>query len=291
MVAPQRSLRARREGSLRRTKVLTYVGTYAVLIVVVAFILFPIYWMITTSLKLPREISRLPSLWPDVFTDRNYRELIEEKDFLVNIKNSLIVASCVTVISLFISSFAAYSIVRFKYRFKGVIGRIILFAYLTPTSLLFIPLSILIARLKLGNSLNGLILVYLTFSLPLSTWLLQGYFRGVPRELEEQAMVDGSTRMGALFRILIPLSAPGLAAVAIFTFTGAWNELLLALIFITSDSKRTVPLGINYLITSDVLPWGTLMAGAVISSLPLMILYFVAQRFMVQGMTQGSVKG
>ena len=102
----------------------------------------------------------------------------------------------------------------------------ILFAYLTPTSLLFIPLSIIIARLNLGNSLYGLILVYLTFSLPLSTWLLQGYFRGVPRELEEQAMVDGSTRIGALFRILLPLSAPGLAAVAIFTFTGAWNELL-----------------------------------------------------------------
>jgi multiple sugar transport system permease protein len=281
----------RREGSLRRTKLLGHIGTYAILCVVVAFIVFPIYWMGVTSFKLPREINRLPSLWPNVFTDRNYRELIEEKEFLVNIKNSLIVASCVTVISLVISSFAAYSLVRFKYRFKGVVGRIILFAYLTPTSLLFIPLSIVIARLNLGNSLQGLILVYLTFSLPLSTWLLQGYFRGVPRELEEQAMVDGSTRMGALFRILIPLSAPGLAAVAIFTFTGAWNELLLALIFITSDSKRTVPLGINYLITSDVLPWGPLMAGAVISSLPLMILYFVAQRFMVQGMTAGSVKG
>lgn len=281
----------RREGSLRRAKLLSHIGTYAILILVVAFILFPIYWMVTTSLKLPKEINRFPSLWPNVFTDRNYRELIDEKEFLVNIKNSLIVASCVTAISLVISSFAAYSLVRFKYRFKGIVGRIILFAYLTPTSLLFIPLSIVIARLNLGNSLQGLILVYLTFSLPLSTWLLQGYFRGVPRELEEQAMVDGSTRMGALFRILIPLSAPGLAAVAIFTFTGAWNELLLALIFITSDSKRTVPLGINYLITSDVLPWGTLMAGAVISSLPLMILYFVAQRFMVQGMTAGSVKG
>jgi multiple sugar transport system permease protein len=217
--------------------------------------------------------------------------LIDEEDFLLNIKNSLIVASCVTLISLCISSFAAYSVVRFRYRFKGLIGRVILFAYLTPTSLLFIPLSIIIARLELGNSLQGLILVYLTFSLPLSTWLHQGYFRGVPRELEEQAMVDGSTRMGALFRILLPLSAPGLAAVAVFTFTGAWNELLLALILITSESNRTVPLGINYLITSDVLPWGPLMAGAVLSSLPVMVLYFVAQRFMVQGMTSGSVKG
>ena len=136
-----------------------------------------------------------------------------------------------------------------------------------------------------------MILVYLTFSLPLSTWLLQGYFRGIPRELEEQGMIDGLSRMGALFRIVLPLSAPGLAAVAIFTFTGAWNELLLALVLITSESQRTAPLGLNYLITSDVLPWGPLMAGAVLSSLPLMLLYFIAQRFMVQGFTAGSVKG
>lgn len=283
--------RRRREGSLRRARFLTLAGTYLTLILIVVLIAFPLYWMVVTSLKLPREIYRLPSLWPNVFTGENYRELIQEKDFLVNIKNSLIVASCVTSISLVISSFAAYSLVRFKYRFKGVIGRMILFAYLTPTSLLFIPLSIIIARLDLGNSLQGLILVYLTFSLPLSTWLLQGYFRGVPRELEEQAMVDGSTRMGALFKILLPLSTPGLAAVSVFTFTGAWNELLLALILIKSESDRTVPLGINYLITSDVLPWGTLMAGAVLSSIPVMVLYFLAQRFMVQGMTTGSVKG
>jgi multiple sugar transport system permease protein len=280
-----------RERAARRKKLIGSIATYAVLLIVVALILFPIYWMLITSLKLPREIYRVPSLWPKVFTDSNYRTLIDEKDFLTNIKNSLIVATTVTIISLFVSSFAAYSVVRFKYRFKGFLGRLILFAYLTPTSLLFIPLSIVIARLNLGNSLTGLIIVYLTFSLPLSTWLLQGYFRGVPKELEEQAMVDGSTRLGALFRILIPLSAPGLAAVAIFTFTGAWNELLLALIFITSESKRTVPLGINYLITADVLPWGTLMAGAVLSSLPVMILYFIAQRFMVSGATAGSVKG
>jgi multiple sugar transport system permease protein len=143
----------------------------------------------------------------------------------------------------------------------------------------------------MANSLNGLILVYLTFSLPLATWLLQGYFRSVPRELEEQGLIDGLTRFGALVRIVLPLSAPGLAAVAIFTFTGAWNELLLALVLITDPSERTAPLALNYLITSDVLPWGPLMAGAVLSSLPLMILYFVAQRFMVQGMTAGSVKG
>lgn len=274
-----------------RRELLSKVATYAVLLVAVALVLLPIYWMLITSLKLPREIYRTPSLWPQVFTFNNYRILFEDKGFLLNIRNSFIVATSVTIISVMISSLAAYSMVRFRYRFRGLIGRLILFAYLTPTSLLFIPLSILMAKLNLGNSLHGLILVYLTFSLPLSTWLLQGYFRGVPRELEEQGMIDGLSRFGALFRIVIPLSAPGIAAVSIFTFTGAWNELLLALVLITSELQRTAPLGLNYLITSDVLPWGPLMAGAVLSSLPLMILYFIAQQYMVQGMTAGSVKG
>jgi len=277
--------------SVSRRLLIGRIATYAALAVAVVMVLFPIYWMVITSLKLPREIYRVPSLWPQTITWNNYRILIEDKEFFLNIRNSLIVAGAVTVISIIISSLCAYSLVRFRYRFQGLVGRLILFAYLTPTTLLFIPLSILMARLGLGNSLHGLILVYLTFSLPLSTWLLQGYFRGVPRELEEQGMIDGLSRMGALIRIVLPLSAPGIAAVAIFTFTGAWNELLLALVLITSESQRTAPLALNYLITSDVLPWGPLMAGAVLSSLPLMILYFVAQRFMVQGMTAGSVKG
>lgn len=277
--------------SLYRRELIGKLLSYAALVIAVLIVVFPVYWMITTSLKLPREIVRTPSLWPQVFTLENYRILLEDKGFLLNIRNSLLVAGAVTIISVFISAFAAYSMLRFRYRFRGLFGRLILFAYLTPTSLLFIPLSILMARLQLGNSLYGLILVYLTFSLPLSTWLLQGYFRGVPRELEEQGMIDGLSRIGALFRIVLPLSAPGLAAVAIFTFTGAWNELLLALVLITSESQRTAPLALNYLITSDVLPWGPLMAGAVLSSLPLMALYFIAQRFMVKGLTSGSVKG
>jgi multiple sugar transport system permease protein len=276
---------------LRRRFLIGRVLSYAALAIAVLLVLFPIYWMIITSLKLPREIYRVPSLWPKTFTLDNYSKLLSDGQFLVAIRNSLIVSFTVTIISVIISSFAAYSMVRFRYRFRGFVGRLILFAYLTPGSLLFIPLSIIMAQLRLGNSLLGLIMVYLTFSLPLSTWLLQGYFKGVPREVEEQGLIDGLSRIGVLFRIVLPLSAPGIAAVAIFTFTGAWNELLLALVLITSESQRTAPLALNYLITSDVLPWGPLMAGAVISSLPLMILYFVAQRFMVAGLADGSVKG
>ncbi len=277
--------------SAQRRYIAGRVLSYALLGIAVILVLFPIYWMVITSLKLPREIYRAPSLWPNTFTLANFEKLLADGSFILAIRNSLIVSTIVTLISVTISSFAAYSMVRFRYRFRGVIGRLILFAYLTPGSLLFIPLSIVMAQLRLGNSLVGLVLVYLTFSLPLSTWLLQGYFRGVPRELEEQGMIDGLSRFGALIRIVLPLSAPGIAAVAIFTFTGAWNELLFALVLITSDSQRTAPLALSYLITSDVLPWGPLMAGAVISSVPLMVLYFVAQRFMVAGMTEGGVKG
>jgi len=275
-------------GRIRTPQKILY---YSLLMLLGLIILFPIYYMVIISLKLPRDIYRKPSLLPIGATAQNYVELLSKQGFLLNLGNSLLVASLATVIAVVISCLAAYSLVRLKYRGRDWIGRLILFSYLTPASLLFIPLSIIMAQLGLGNSLHGLILVYLTFSLPVATWLLQGYFRAIPRELEEQGMIDGLNRLGTLFRIVLPLSGPGLAAVAIFVFTGAWNELLLALVLITSHSQRTAPAALSYMITTDVLPWGPLMAGAVLSSLPLMILYLIAQRYMVPGATAGSVKG
>jgi multiple sugar transport system permease protein len=263
---------------------------YSLLALLAFFILFPIYYMGIISLKLPRDIYRTPSLLPINATLRNYIELLTRQKYLVNIRNSLIVAGFSTIISVSISCLAAYSLVRLKYRYRDWIGRLILFSYLTPASLLFIPLSVIIARLRLGNTLHGLIFVYLTFAAPLSTWLLMGFFRGIPADLEEQAMVDGATRMQALFRILLPLVAPGLVAVSVFTFTGAWNELLLALIFTTSPDIRTVPVALQYLITGDVFRWGLIMAGAVASAVPVMVLYYLAQRFVVQGLAAGAVK-
>jgi multiple sugar transport system permease protein len=264
---------------------------YSVLSLLAVVILFPIYYMAIISLKLPRDIYRKPSLLPIGATMQNYVELLTKQGFLVNLGNSLLVATLATATSVAISCLAAYSLVRLRYRYRDWIGRLILFSYLTPTSLLFIPLSIIIAQLKLGNSLQGLIFVYLAFSTPLSTWLLMGFFRSIPLDLEEQAMVDGANRMQALTQILLPLSVPGLIAVSVFTFTGAWNELLLALIFITSPDKRTVPVAIQYLITGDVFRWGLIMAAAVLAALPVMVLYYLAQRFVVQGLSAGAVKG
>ncbi len=264
---------------------------YTLLVLLALLILFPIYYMITISLKLPRDIYRDPSLLPLNATLQNYIDLFTKQDFLLNIRNSFIVSGAATLISVFISCLAAYSLVRLKYRYRDWIGRLILFAYLTPSALLFIPLAVIIARLGLGNTLHGLIFVYLTFSAPLSTWLMMGYFRGIPADLEEQAMVDGATRWVALFRIVLPLAAPGLVAVSVFTFTGAWNELLLALIFITSPSLQTVPVAVSYLITGDVFRWGLIMAGSVSAAVPVMVLYYLAQRFVVQGLAAGAVKG
>jgi len=264
---------------------------YLLLILLAIFILFPVYYMLIVSLKLPKDIYRSPSLLPINATLQNYVDLFTKQNFLQNIRNSLVVSLSATLISVFISCLAAYSLVRLRYRYRDWIGRLILFTYLTPGALLFIPLAVIIARLQLGNKLEGLIFVYLTFSAPLSTWLMMGYFRSIPADLEEQAMVDGSTRLGALFRIVLPLATPGLIAVSVFTFTGAWNELLYALIFITSPSKQTVPVAVSYLITGDVFRWGLIMAGSVSAALPVMVLYYLGQRFVVQGLATGAVKG
>lgn len=270
-----------------RQRIVTYAALAALAVVVV----FPIYYMAIVSLKTPRDIYRVPSLLPVNPTLMNYEDLIGGQGFLNNVRNSVIVAGLTTAVAVFISVLAAYSLVRLKYRFRTLVGRLILFSYLTPSALLFIPLSVIMARLQLGNTLHGLVFVYMTFAAPLSTWLLMGFFRGIPPDLEEQAMVDGASRLGALFRILLPVAAPGLAAVSVLTFTGAWNELLLALILTTSKDIRTVPVALQYLITGDVFRWGLIMAGAVASAVPVMVLYYLSQRFVVAGLGAGAVKG
>ncbi|MBK8835164.1 MAG: carbohydrate ABC transporter permease [Anaerolineae bacterium] len=273
-----------------RLSLIQKIIAYGSLAALALFILFPVYFMAITSLKTVRDIYRLPSLLPVNPTLINYEQLIGTWKFLDAIRNSLIVASATTLVSVFISALAAYSLVRLRYKFRNWAGRLIMFSYLTPSSLLFIPLAVIVAQLGISNTHQGLIFVYLTFSAPLSTWLLMGYFRGIPVDYDEQAMVDGCTRLGAFFRVVLPLSVPGLIACSVFTFTGAWNELLLSLIFITDPALRTVPVAVSYLITGDTVRMGLIMAASIVSALPIMILYFIAQRFVVQGLGAGGVK-
>jgi multiple sugar transport system permease protein len=268
------------------SKTLTY-GFLALFVFIVAV---PLYWMVTTAIKTNKELYEDFSYLPRQVTWENFERVVVREGLLTNIRNSFSVAMSTTIVTVIVSAMAAFSIVRYRYRGRDWIGRIILFKYLLPSAMLFIPLYVIITALGLGNTQRGLMLTYLTFTIPFCTWMLMGYFRGMPAELEEQAMVDGCTKLGALWRILLPLSAPGLVASAIFSFTLAWNEFLLALVITMDQSTMTVPIKLTMMVVGDQYIWGQLMAGAVLASIPVAILYFIGQRFVVQGLAAGAVK-
>jgi len=265
--------------------------TYACLALFVVMVAVPLFWMVTTAIKTNKELYEDFSYFPRRPTLVNFVRVIQRDDLLTNIRNSLVVALTTTAITIVVSAMAAFSIVRYRYRGRELIGRFILFKYLLPTAMLFVPLYALVTALGLGNTLQSLMLTYLSFTVPFCTWMLMGYFRSIPPELEEHAMVDGCTKVGALMRILLPLSAPGLVASAIFSFTLAWNEFLLALVFTVDQRTMTVPIRLSMMIVGDQYIWGQLMAGAVLASVPVAILYFIGQRFVVQGLAAGAVKG
>ena len=265
--------------------------TYACLALFVVMVAVPLFWMVTTAFKTNKELYEDFSYFPRRPTIQNFVRGIQREDLLTNIRNSLAVASTTTLVTVIVSALAAFSIVRYKYRGREMIGRFILFKYVLPTAMLFVSLYAIVTALGLGNTLQSLMLTYLSFTVPFCTWMLMGYFRSIPPELEEHAMVDGCTKVGALVRILLPLSAPGLVASAIFSFTLAWNEFLLALVFTVDHKTMTVPIRLSMMMVGDQYIWGQLMAGAVLASVPVAILYFLGQRFVVQGLAAGSVKG
>lgn len=273
-------------GDTRASKLLTY-GFLALFVAMVAI---PLYWMVTTAIKTNKELYEDFSYFPRQATLENFQRVIGREGILANIRNSFTVAMSTTIITVIVSAMAAYSIVRYRYPGRDWIGRIILFKYLLPSAMLFIPLYVIVTALGIGNTQQGLVLTYLTFTIPFCTWMMMGYFRGVPIELEEQAMVDGCTKMGAMLRVLLPLSAPGLVAAAIFSFTLAWNEFLLALVITTDQRTMTVPIKLSMMVVGDQYIWGQLMAGAVLASIPVGVLYFIGQRFVVQGLAAGAVK-
>ncbi len=265
--------------------------TYLCLALFVVMVAVPLFWMVTTAIKTNKELYEDFTYLPRRPTLQNFVRVIEREDLLTNIRNSLVVALTTTAITIAVSALAAFSIVRYRYPGRELIGRFILFKYLLPTAMLFVPLYAIVTALGLGNTLQSLMLTYLSFTVPFCTWMLMGYFRSIPPELEEHAMVDGCTKVGALIRILLPLSAPGLVASAIFSFTLAWNEFLLALVFTVDQKTMTVPIRLSMMVVGDQYIWGQLMAGAVLASVPVAILYFIGQRFVVQGLAAGAVKG
>ena len=264
---------------------------YLALFAYVFVALFPFFWMVKTSVTPTKEIYNPKHLLiPKEAVLTHYIELLKKTLFLTYFRNSAFVSIISTLITLVISVFAAYSITRFRYRGRVAIGRGILFIYLVPQVVLFIPLYIFITDLRLNNSLWSLILVYPTFTVPFCTWMLMGYFQSLPVELEEAALVDGCGRMQALLRIVLPLAAPGIVTSGIFSFNLAWNNYLYALVFITRESRYTLPIGISQMIFGDVFLWGRIMAASVLTIIPTIFFFSFIQKFVVQGLTAGAVK-
>jgi multiple sugar transport system permease protein len=266
--------------------------SYAVLVVLAFLVLFPFYWMTITSFKSEEQMRSLISMfWPSPVVGENYQQLLAKTEFVAWYGNSATVAIASTLVATAVGTIGAYALARLKFLGRGFLASATLITYLVPPSILFIPLYAQMRNLGLANSLAGLIAAYPSFTVPFVTWLLMGYFESIPEELEEAAMIDGATRFGAFYRIVLPLSAPGVLAAGLYAFTQAWNEFLYALVFITDGKLRTLPVGLASFITGDVYGWGYLMAGAVLTTLPVIAAYIYLQKYMVEGLTAGSVKG
>lgn len=268
------------------------VGAYGFLAALLVIVLFPFYWMTVTSLKNEDQMRSLLSMfWPSPAVLDNYRQLLTRTDFLAWFGNSATVAVSSTLLATAIGTLGAYALARLRFLGRAFMASAVLITYLVPPAILFIPLYAQMRNLGLADSLAGLIAAYPSFTVPFVTWLMMGYFESIPEELEEAAMIDGATRFGAFRRVILPLAAPGVLAGALYAFTQAWNEFLYALVFITDVKLRTLPVGLSTFITGDVYGWGYLMAGAVLTTLPVIAAYIYLQKYMVEGLTAGSVKG
>jgi multiple sugar transport system permease protein len=272
-------------------RVLKGVGN-GVLALMVLWTAIPFYWMIATSLKYDKEIYGYEAtLIPERPTLANYATVFRETPYMLYLRNSVVVAVGSTVLSMIIAVLAAYGIARLDFPGRAFLARGLVFTYLVPTSLLFIPMFAMMSAFRLTDSLYGLTIAYLGFDVPFCTWLLMGYFKSVPVELEEAARVDGCNRIGALVRIVLPMSLPALVVVTFFSFTHAWNEFLYAHVFTSTTSARTVTTGLVNFMSQDVFFWGPLMASTVMSALPPVLMFLVFQRWVVKGLTLGGVKG
>ena len=269
-----------------------WVTVYIPMIVFLILLLFPFYWMAMTAFKPNEElVSRGANpFWIVTPTLAHFEKLLFRTDYPQWMWNTVLVSVVSTFASLAASVFAAYAIERLRFRGAKQTGLAIFLAYLVPPSILFIPLAAIVVQLGLFDTRWALILTYPTFLIPFCTWLLMGYFRSIPYELEECALIDGATRWQILVKIILPLAVPGLISAGIFAFTLSWNEFIYALTFVSSSETKTVPVGVvTELVEGDVYHWGALMAGALLGSLPVAVLYSFFVEYYVSGMT-GAVK-
>ena len=269
------------------------VTTYIPLAIILVVLLFPFYWMVITAVKPDEQLIDMDRFNPFLVvtpTLKHIKKLLFETNYPLWLWNTMYVSVAATILSLFASIFAAYAIVRVRYKGASWLGGAIFLAYLVPPSILFIPLATIIQSYGLFDSPLALILAYPTILIPFSTWLLMGYFKTIPYELEECALIDGASRLQILVKIILPLAVPGLISAGIFSLTLCWNEFIYALTFLSSTSNKTVPVAIvSEFVDGDIYRWGSLMAGALVGSLPLVILYSFFVDYYVSAMT-GAVK-
>jgi multiple sugar transport system permease protein len=257
-------------------------------------LLFPFYWMVVTSLKQNSELYDLQAI-PFWFRVRptlaHYAYLFQRTAFATWLGNTAVVAVLSTAIAVVISVLAAYALARLRFRGGETLGAMIFAVYLVPTTLLFIPLAQVVRALNLGDTRWALIVTYPTFLVPFATWLLMSYFRTIPRELEESAMIDGCSHLGALLRVVLPTAIPGVLTATLFAFTLSWNEFIYAVTFVSSTAQKTLGPGVvTELIRGDVYYWGELMAGAVLGSVPIAIAYALLLDYYISGLTAGALK-
>lgn len=279
---------SRRMARMRRG--VRFLLLYVIAGVIALISVIPILWMVKTSFETPEFIrSAQIQFWPIAPTLQNYRDVLENPRAMVlrSMANSVFVASLATTLNLVVTIAAGYCLSRFEFRGKLIFAMYLLLFYMIPRTLLLIGLFVMLARLHLLNNLFGLIIVYAAVGIPLATWWLKGFFDAIPVEIEEQAMIDGATRLGALRQVILPLAVPGVAAVGIFLFVDAWNEYMIALTVINSPELRPLPVQITNFLGMGRVEWGPVMAFSLIVATPAVILFAVAQRHMVSGLMSG----
>jgi N,N'-diacetylchitobiose transport system permease protein len=268
------------------------VGWNALALLVLVVMVFPVYWMVATAFKPGRDtLSYTPQFFPAHPTLQNFTDAIHRAFFWDAVKNSLIVVGAVVAFSLVLAFLAALALAKFRFYGRRPFIVLILGVQMVPLTALIIPLYIMMSDVGQVNKLTGVIVMYLTFVLPFTVWTLRGFLLGVPKELEEAAMVDGSTRFGAFVRILLPLVAPGLVATSLFAFIQAWNEFIIAYVFLHSPEKQTLMVWLASFTSLKGTEWGPLMAGATLTSIPVIAFFVIVQRRIAFGLMAGAVRG
>ncbi len=291
-VAPTGATRTGTQRRFSRRRFARRATLNIVALLVFAVMTFPVYWMVSTAFKRGQDIFSYTPVWfPVHATLSNFSDAIHRPNFWDNVKNSLIIVSVVVLLSLLLAFLAALALAKFRFYGRKAFIVLIIAVQMVPLNALIIPIFLVLSKANQVDKLSGVIVTYMTFVLPFTIWTLRGFMLGVPRELEEAAMVDGSTRFGAFVRILLPLVGPGLVATSIFAFIQAWNEFIMAYVLLRSPEKQTLTVWLASFTTARGTAWGPLMAGATLTALPVVVFFAIIQRKIAFGLTAGAVRG